>query len=116
MSLSAFSVLPKPAISAAHQTRHCLRLHVVTASPEIDAPNDTFACRFYARVAQLPPCEGKIIPVFRTVHVFLKLTYKDPEDPAGKTRDFPPEVPVIVDDGKGTALDGQHQSRWPRGF
>jgi hypothetical protein len=80
------------------------RFHVVTASPEIDAPDDTFACRFYSRISHLSPCEGKIIPVFRTIHVFLKLMYKDPEDPAGKVRNFPPDVPVIVDDGGGTVL------------
>jgi hypothetical protein len=78
------------------------RIHVVTDSPDVDALTDTYACRFYSRVSHLSPCEGRIVPVIRSIHVFLKLVYKDP---VGTVRNFPADVPIIVDDGNGTVMD-----------
>lgn len=54
------------------------------------ADGDTFACRFYERLVKFSPCEA---PGERTVRVYLRLRFEDPE---GFLRDFPEYYPVTV--------------------
>jgi hypothetical protein len=65
---------------------------------EFAKTGDTFACRFYDRVAHLSPCEGGLVV---PIHVFLKLVFRDPE---GNDRSFPPKTPVTVVFGDGSEL------------
>jgi len=62
---------------------------------------DTFACRFYDRLACLSPCEGIVVPFTTLITVRLRLVFTDPE---GKDRPFPPGFPVVVVFGNGTEL------------
>ncbi|HVG38295.1 MAG TPA: peptidoglycan-binding protein, partial [Pyrinomonadaceae bacterium] len=62
---------------------------------------DTFACRFYDRLAVESPCEvGPPLQV-NTLRVFLKFAYLDPE-PGAPPHDFPENFPVVVVGGDGT--------------
>ncbi|MFB3828691.1 MAG: OmpA family protein [Bryobacteraceae bacterium] len=63
---------------------------------------DTFACRFYDRLANGSPCEGGKAIALPTLRVYLKLVYLDPEK---NERVFPPQLPVIVTDAAGERVE-----------
>jgi len=57
---------------------------------EFKDKKDTFACRFYHRLAIFSPCEGVPAPI---PTIYLRLSFIDPE---GVVRRFPAGVPVTV--------------------
>src|SRR5574340_250738 len=63
---------------------------------------DTFACRFYDRLASGSPCEGGKAIALPRLRVYLKLVYLDPEK---VERVFPPEFPVIVQHPGGEQVE-----------
>lgn len=68
---------------------------------EFKNTKDTFACRFYDRLAVESPCEvGPPLHV-NLLRVHLKLVWKDP-DPAAPPHVFPQDFPVVVVFGDGT--------------
>lgn len=66
---------------------------------------DTFACRFYDRLAIESPCEIGTSPlVVNALRVHLKLVWKDP-DKAAPAHVFPLDFPVTVVFGDGSTTD-----------
>jgi hypothetical protein len=75
-----------------------------TVRREYKDKKETFACRFYDRLAIESPCEIGPPLFVNVLRVHLKLVWKDP-DPATPPHVFPKDFPVVVVFGDGSTLD-----------